>query len=115
MPVIAPPASIWHPVERLVPGSYGNFLTRLVFGMRERSGVLATSWYRDPRVNRDVGGHPSSQHLLGLAVDLITEAPMLAVSDLNELGLTAVNEGSHIHVQYWPAGISNSLVRFVAL
>lgn len=111
--VLAPPESVWRPVEAFAPGSYGNFLTRLVFGMRSFRGVLATSWYRSPRVNRDVGGHPESQHLLGLAVDLIAEEPQLAVTALTELGLEAFNEATHVHVQYWPAGIAGRLVRHI--
>lgn len=110
MAVIPPPEAIWRPIENFEPGTYGNFLTRLIFAMRERR-AFATSWFRDPLQNRNVGGHPESQHLLGLAVDLVTDEPQLAVTALTGLGLTAFNEATHVHVQYWPAGIAGRLVR----
>jgi uncharacterized protein YcbK (DUF882 family) len=35
--------------------------------------IAITSWYRDPRSNREVGGSPRSQHLLGLACDFTVD------------------------------------------
>lgn len=34
------------------------------------SPIVVTSWYRPPLVNREVGGVPNSQHILGLAADI---------------------------------------------
>jgi len=113
VPIQPPPAGVWQPVERFAPGSYGNFLTRLIFGVRDIDPIQATSWWRSPNENRDVGGFPESQHLLGLAVDLVLDDKQRAVGELVDLGLTAVNEGTHVHVQYWPAGIASPLVRFI--
>lgn len=35
------------------------------------SPILVTSWYRPPLVNREVGGVSNSQHLYGLAADIL--------------------------------------------
>jgi|688.fasta_scaffold195435_3 hypothetical protein len=34
------------------------------------SGIIVTSWYRPPAVNKSVGGSRNSQHLYGRAVDI---------------------------------------------
>jgi len=41
-------------------------LVRAVLGGRP---IVVTSWYRNPRVNKAVGGVPNSAHAAGLAVD----------------------------------------------
>ena len=65
-----------------------------------------TSWYRSPAHNRSVGGHPDSQHLLGLAVDFAgTEAALARFADqARAAGLTPVMGKSYVHVQAFPAG-----------
>ena len=71
------------------------------------SGLRATSWYRDARANKAVGGHPASQHLLGLGLDVIGPQEVLdrlAIETRGE-GLTAIDERSHLHLQLFPPGV----------
>lgn len=60
-----------------------------------------SSWIRTEKHNEKVGGSSNSQHLLGLAVDLVPDDtdwdPI--VIDLLRLGLKAIKEKDHIHVQ----------------
>jgi len=99
-----PPAALVSAVESVIPGIYRAFLERLFAGVRGHSGLLATSWWRSATDNRAVGGHPRSQHLLGLAVDLQALDPRLLLMDLNSQGLTVIDEGDHLHVQTFPSG-----------
>lgn len=60
------------------------------------------SWFRTKSRNAAVGGHPQSKHLRGLAVDVvlnqgITKAAFIREANIS--GLTAIDEGDHIHVQ----------------
>ncbi len=70
------------------------------------SGVRLASWWRDSDRNATVGGHPQSQHLYALATDWAGDP--LALRQLEVMaefyGLTAVNEGDHLHVQRYPHG-----------
>jgi len=65
-----------------------------------------TSWYRDAAHNRSVGGNRRSQHLLGLAVDVVGDRWSLSeTAELaRALDLTAVQEGDHLHLQMFRAG-----------
>lgn len=105
MAILPPPGNIWRPIEGVAPGTYRDFLLRVINGVRNSQSAFATSWYRNPRENRDVGGHPESQHLVGLAIDLVADrfAP--------GTGLTVLDEGDHFHVQYLPHGVAGPLVR----
>lgn len=83
----------------------------------ERVNVLATvdqaltvsSWYRNPAKNASVGGDPESQHLFGFAVDVATNKPEELRRVANSLGLVAVEEFDHVHLQLFPAGFLRSL------
>jgi uncharacterized protein YcbK (DUF882 family) len=68
----------------------------------EQYGASVTSWYRTPRRNRAVGGHPSSLHLKGLAVDLVADDPSAhptIAAHARRLGLVAIQEEDHVHIQ----------------
>ncbi len=65
--------------------------------------VQATSYIRTPEQNRRVGGAPESQHLVGTALDLIGPTERM-VDFARELGLVGIDEGSHLHLQLFPAG-----------
>lgn len=76
---------------------------------RTPGNVRFTSWWRSWEDNLRVGGStiPLSQHLAGLAVDLVPAPPSTAggiVRALQNQGLYAVDEGTHVHAQYWPRG-----------
>lgn len=110
----APPASIWRPIEGLAPGVYSEFIRAVVAGIGTRRASVS-SWWRSPAENRQVGGDPYSQHLLGLGVDLVVEDAQLAVTSLTQFGLVALNEGSHVHVQRFAAGLVAPVVRALGL
>lgn len=61
-----------------------------------------SSWIRTPERNKRVGGHPQSQHLTGTACDLVTdqvEDKQPLIEAATKLGLVALDEGDHIHIQ----------------
>lgn len=85
------------------------FLNKLARGLISTAGfekLRASSWYRDFEANTRVGGHPESQHLLGLALDVTgpIEVRDRLLIELRGVGLVAVDELSHVHVQLLAAG-----------
>lgn len=72
--------------------------------------VTLTSWWRSRYQNAVVGGAATSQHLTGLAVDVV---PDLGGDKLaawaRQLGLVPVDEGDHWHIQRFPAGGARGL------
>ena len=106
---VSPPTSIVYTVERWAPGIYREFWDAIVQGVS--APVFITSYWRDPGTNRLVGGHPDSQHLVGLGLDLQYADRSAALADVSRfasLGLVAVDEGTHVHIQAWPAGVARS-------
>jgi len=91
--------SAWFPFIR-------DFYWKGFAGAQGFAGLSVTSWFRTAEQNRSEGGSPESQHLFGLAWDLV--APPGSMQHLAEhmraQGLIAVNEGDHVHVQAFPAG-----------
>lgn len=74
----------------------------LVTFLLDRYPSSVTSWTRSPKHNENVGGKPESLHLKGLAVDIVFDDPTandVAVNYAHELGLDAVNETNHVHVE----------------
>ena len=102
MAVLRPPTSI---LAALRP-EIVEFVRR-VKTVRGSFGI--SSWWRSVEHNRDVGGNAFSQHLLGLAVDttptLSANRAQLAAA-FRAAGLVAIDEGDHIHVQRYPAGVA---------
>lgn len=111
-----PPAAWWrHP--QLGPLLY-DFATRANAAALEyqrttwpQAPVYLTSWYRDGRANAAAGGAQFSQHLVGLAGDLVAADQARLVRYLRGHGLHAIAEGDHVHVQYWPAGTLERILR----
>jgi len=58
---------------------------------------------------------PDSQHLLGLAADLVTDFPEAVAQRLDAVGLVAVDEGTHVHVQLLPPGLVGPVVDALAV
>jgi len=71
---------------------------------RRFPGRTVTSFYRDPINNRRVGGARFSQHLLALAFDSVGPDDEGARAFADALGLVAIREPTHLHVQAFPAG-----------
>lgn len=72
------------------------------------AGTSVSSWWRSVERNRRVGGHPNSQHLVALAVDLVVPEGQLSLfqNQLRQLGLHFLIEADHVHVQYGSAGFA---------
>jgi hypothetical protein len=102
MAVVPPPAPLWG-------FATWSFVTRLEHAARG-ADITATSWYRNPRVNAEVGGDPFSQHLVGWAVDAVGPDSSGFAKRCRVAGLTAVIEASHVHVQLFPKGILRALL-----
>ncbi len=70
-------------------------------------GAEPTSWFRTEAQNMAVDGATYSQHLLAWAVDW--QMPRGQNRDMvnlaRELGMVGVDEGDHVHVQMYPAGV----------
>lgn len=108
MSVVIPPQSIFFRVEQMAPGVYRAFITRLISAASVTPfTVTVTSWWRGPSENLHAGGSPDSQHLIGLGIDLAPSSGQL-VANLTNSGLIAIDEGDHVHVQAWPAGVARS-------
>lgn len=69
--------------------------------------AVPTSWYRSEAQNLAVGGSPYSQHRLAWAADwaLPPGQNRHMVNLALELGMVGVDEGDHVHVQMYPAGV----------
>jgi len=65
-----------------------------------------TSWWRSGARNTEVGGVKASQHLVGTACDVIfsalsPEEEGVLVATARELGLEAVKEADHWHLEVY--------------
>jgi len=110
----APPASIWRRVEQVAPGVYFHFTSHLNNALQGHRGSI-TSWWRDRRNNEIHGGQEFSQHLVGLALDLDVQDTNRLIADLRREGLFVLDEGDHVHVQLFPAGVVAPLIQFLRI
>lgn len=108
-----PPDALYEPLRRWIDEFV--LLVRAALTMYTRRGgrVALTSWWRDIGDNARAGGHSHSQHLLGLALDVVPLAPgtpaQLAAA-ARAAGLVAIVEGDHVHLQKSPAGVWDRVV-----
>lgn len=103
MSVRAPPAQL----VNAYPEFYRWLVPRLNALMSEYPDAQPTSWFRSQSRNLSVGGAARSQHLLAWAADfsLPRDRHAALIADARLLGLVAIDEGDHIHVQMFPAGV----------
>lgn len=95
-------------MERIIPGFWRVFVgaaNRALLELHQGGAdVVVTSWWRGPAFNSEIGGASGSQHLVGAALDVA--GPNAAIfSAFSRQGFVCVDEGSHVHVQTWPAGV----------
>jgi len=89
-------ASAWRPV-------IFEFIRRVARSLQP--GQKISSWYRTPAQNQAEGGMPTSQHLFGLALDIVGPGQQLTQSIARDAQLIAVQEFDHLHIQLLPAGV----------
>jgi hypothetical protein len=92
---------------REFPQFYRWLLPRLNLMLTRFPNAQPTSWYRDRASNIAVGGAEFSQHRLGWAADFsLPRDEHLALVQLAQgFGMVAIDEGDHVHVQMYPAGV----------
>ena len=105
MAIVVPPRNI---LQVTLPHviAFLNGVGRGLVSTHDFQKLRASSWWRDRETNIRVGGQPDSQHLLGLALDIVgpTAVRVALAIELRGLGLTAIDELSHLHVQLLAAG-----------
>ena len=101
MSVQGPPPDLLYRYWPLYQDAFWRFAT-----LDRMFPARLTSLYRDEESNRAVGGAPRSQHLLGLAGDWVVGAEYrdAFIQVARFLGLVAIDEETHIHVQRYEAG-----------
>lgn len=104
-----PPFVLWR-VDQVLPGIWPRFIQAAIAGTRSASQV--SSWYRGPEQNAAVGGHPQSQHLLGLAFDVLGPDLSQLQADLRIAGFNTVTYRNHVHAQTLEAGQAASFGLF---
>jgi len=73
-----------------------------ILTLRLRFAFSVTSWGRTPAHNQAVGGQPNSRHLTWRGVDVLLDDPGQREEFFKcavELGLKALDERDHIHIQ----------------
>lgn len=85
-----------------------SFVAR-VFALCFKHRGSVSSWGRTLKHNKDVGGVPNSYHMLWLGCDVVLDVMEKnddLESDAGELGLKAILEGDHYHLQPLKTGAS---------
>jgi hypothetical protein len=115
-----PPSHVVVFFESLFPGFWARWLGAADSALREIDAegvddIIITSWWRSLVDNRAVNGEPDSQHLVGLALDVVPAKQNLrsaideAAASFTEFGFVAVPASRHLHIQTFPAGLLRSV------
>lgn len=109
-----PPTQLARAVESYAPGIWQYFLGALQAAINPMPELVRlTSWWRSPAKNVSVGGVEDSQHLAGLAVDLVfptASSRRTGIARLQAQGLTVIDEGDHVHAQVLRADVGRQLL-----
>jgi len=110
-----PPREMIAAIEMRLPGLAQLFVNRVDAALQGLD-VTLTSWWRSQARNDDVGGAQLSQHLLGLAIDLVGPDEDEAERRLRALGFVVIRHAVpggklHVHAQALPAGIIKAVVQ----
>jgi hypothetical protein len=84
---------------------FDSFVSRASELIRS-TGAQPTSFIRSTYDNTRVGGAPNSQHLVATALDLVPRmgsSNSIVAARARSLGLVAIDEGDHVHVQLFKA------------
>lgn len=111
-----PPVNVVRFFESLLPGFWKIWISAAEAALQEIDAdaggdTILTSWFRSPFENRRVGGNPDSQHLVGLALDVVPGKAHLqlavneAAGTFSEFGFLPVPASTHLHIQTFPAGV----------
>jgi len=110
-----PPQPVLRFFDQLFPGIWSRVVAAAEFGLNsidtDQGQTVLTSWHRSPLDNRRVGGDPDSQHLVGLAFDVVPGkgTSLLAINEaaerFKEAGFEVAPAATHLHVQVFPAGL----------
>ncbi len=111
-----PPRNTLTFFDRMLPGiwSFWGAAVEAALGEVDSPDVgetIITSWYRSVLENRRAGGHPDSQHLVGLAFDVVPGkgTSVLAINEaaqaFERYGFQVVPSQGYLHVQTFPPGI----------
>lgn len=111
-----PPVHVVQFFESLFPGFWSRWIGAADSALRHIDAeavddIIITSWFRSPFENRAVNGQPDSQHLVGLALDVVPAKANLrfavneAAATFAEAGFVAVPAPTHLHIQTFPAGL----------
>jgi len=84
---------------------YVRLFVQRAYGIGQDLDVAVTSWHRTRSHNREVGGVDASQHLVATAWDVSGPDQDLYAARAASSGLVVVDEGDHIHVQLFRAGV----------
>lgn len=89
---------------------YVRRFLQLAYPIGEDLDVTVTSWHRTRSHNAEVGGQPQSQHLVATAWDITGPDRWTYSARAKRAGLTTLDEGDHIHVQLFRAGVVPSWI-----
>lgn len=103
MSVSPPPPAIVFAIATWIPGIWPLFLGAANASLSR--GDVVFSWWRSPQHNADVGGHPASQHLVGLAFDVASPSPIQLAVALRGVGFTVIESTQSVHAQTFLAGV----------
>ena len=84
---------------------YVHRFYQIAFAIGADLNVRVTSFQRTRRHNAEVGGAELSQHLVATAWDVSGPDQDVYAARARAAGLTVIDEGDHVHVQLFRAGL----------